>query len=246
MNERLVSILKSSWTTHIAAGVAGIGGGVGVGYILWGRNKKAELYLIEDDEPKVDFDFETDGLAERTDQRKKAKVIIEEEAYHSPITVPETTAEVTSNSVIVRPDPKELVEVNVFEEAETEWDWELELLQREGKDAKDPFVLHRDEFHDSETRYTQSHLTYYAGDDIMSDLDGKPVFDYGKVVGDLRFGHGSHSDTVFYVRNIALRGEYEVELHNGRYEVEVQGLDFEEHEAEQDLKHSRVSRFRPE
>jgi len=249
MNERLITILKSPWTTHIAAGVAGIGGGVVVGYVLWGRNKKAELYVLQE-EPQLEFDFDTEGLAderrmEAAKERQAARVIIDEEAYNSPVTVPETTAEVTDTEVIVRPDHVELVEVNVFEQEDSEWDWDLELLQRGGKEPHEPYILHREEFYKNEHNWTQSSLTYYAGDNIMADQDDKPVYDFPKIIGDLRFGHGSASPEVVFVRNEKLRGEYEIVLHPGRYEVEVQGLEYEEHEADQDLRHSKVSRFRP-
>jgi hypothetical protein len=235
MNERIVSILKSPWTTHTVVGFIGIGGGVGIGYLLWGREPQYEVAVPA--EPPVEGFIDVEGLA-------NARQIIEDERYNSGIFVPETQAEVTNDSVIVRApveEEPELIEVNVFEAQDPTWDWEKEI---ENRDETKPHVIHRDEFYQNERDYTQTTLTYYAGDDIMADEDDSPIFDYAKLTGPLSFGKGSGDPNAVLIRNNERRAEYEVLKDPGRFEVEVLGLDYQEKGAAQDLKHSKVLRFR--
>ena len=114
------------------------------------------------------------------------------------------------------------------------WDYEAELESR-SKDK--PYILHYDEFFNCEEDYDQSALTYYQTDDILTDENDVPVFDFHNVVGDLRFGHGSNDPNVVYIRNDRLKAEYEVLLNSGSYQEEILGQKFEK-EAKDELKHS--------
>lgn len=241
MNERVSHILKSPWTIPVIVGVTAFGGGLGVGYIL---GRRATAFVFEE-ETQLEFDFDAEGLAE---EREKVQRIIDEEAYLSPVTVPETDAEVEGDSVIVRSlsegddvDP-ELIQVNVFEQEDFEWNWEVEI---DGREEDKPYILHRDEFHRNEEDFTQRTLTYYEADDILADEDNEPVFNKNQVTGSLIFGHGSGDPNVVYIRNSKFKAEYEVLRHPGRYELEVMGLEIEEDARASDLKHShRVGKFR--
>jgi len=129
-------------------------------------------------------------------------------------------------------------EQETLEETYSEgWVWETELA---GRDEDGFYILHKDEFYRDERDYTQTTLTYYQGDDILVDQESVPVYNYFHIVGDLQFGHGSDSDTVFFVRNCKLKAEYEIVLDDGKYSVEILGLDAEvETEEDTGLKHSR-------
>jgi len=112
MNERIAHIFKSPWTIPSAVGVVAFGGGVGLGYILGKRKAEKDLdaqftnvsydevkdYLAGDGDDEVHEFFDTEGMA-------RQRVIIDEEAYHSPAVIPETDAEIGPNgdTVIVRP-----------------------------------------------------------------------------------------------------------------------------------------------
>lgn len=149
--------------------------------------------------------------------------------------------------------PSEIIETMVNEEGDGltifetpvdgAWDWETENLART---TLEPYVLHKDEFYGEEKEgYTQTTLTYYAGDDILVDENDRPIYNHIAVIGPMRFGHGSDQLSVFYVRNDSLKAEYEVVLDEGLYSVEVLGLEIEEEAEAKDLKHS-VPRFRME
>lgn len=156
--------------------------------------------------------------AELADRDPQLAELLEEEKYTSPTTK------------------------SVFEEDDGDWNYQFELNAREGQDI---YVIHRDEFFADEMEYTQGQLTYYKGDDMLTDELGKPIVPYRKWVGATlnRFGHGSKDPNVVFVRNDKEKMEWEIALDLGYYAVEVLGNDVEDVYQEQDLKHSAVPRF---
>lgn len=139
-------------------------------------------------------------------------------------------------------EPPLVVTNNVFAADDDDWNTAEELKKRT---PGAPYVLHKDEFYDDEMDFSQLTLTYYEGDQIMTDEDEKPVYNHERLVGPLMFGHGSGDPNVFYVRNHNQRAEYEVVRHTGLYSEEVLGLEIEDNARVKDLKHS-VRRFRPD
>jgi hypothetical protein len=128
--------------------------------------------------------------------------------------------------------------VNVFR-VDDSWDEEYEL---EHRNPDVPYVITVDEYIGAEFDFKQSTVTYYASDDIMANESDVPIYNWNSLMGDLRWGHGSNDKNVVYIRNESLGQEWEVLLHQGSYEVEVQGL----HEEDGELRHSqhRVLKFR--
>lgn len=260
MNEHIARVLKSSWTIPVAVGVTSFGGGLGLGYILWGRKTDIERLEEEDHPFQPEFDFDTEGMAEA---REDARIIVEEEGYSPPVLAPESDAVIVDDTVVVSPTrqfvedhlqddipateeeemPEELVQVNVFEAELEGWNWEEEVAKRE-ENAGEPYILHEDEFHRDELGYTQTQLRYFEGDDIMVDPDNQPIYNHLAVTGELAFGHGSKDPDVVFVRNEDRRGEYEIHRVDGLYSVEILGLEIEENERVKDLRHSKVGRFR--
>jgi hypothetical protein len=167
-----------------------------------------------------------------------------EEIQHT-VTQPSTTtnSKVKQAPVKAQAKPKEKIEEHVddFPINENEdWNYELELKDR-GPDH--PYVIHRDEFFANESEYRQISLMYYKGDNILCDDQDVPVYNPEKVVGQLRFGHGSADPSIVYIRNDALDAEYEVILDDGYYQTEVLGHELEDDLEEDGLKHS-VQKFR--
>jgi len=132
--------------------------------------------------------------------------------------------------------------VNVFGTSDSQWVYEDELSVRT---AEAPYVIHADEYFADEAGCDQNTVTYYAGDDILSDEFDVPMYNHVGAMGELKFGHGSKDSRVVYIRNEALAMEWEVLLHTGRFDVEVAGTDVEDAYAARELKHS-VPRFRDE
>lgn len=114
--------------------------------------------------------------------------------------------------------------VNVFTQSEEDFNYEEELKHR---GMEEPYVITRQEFDAGEQEYSQSELTYYDGDDVLSDDRGSPIQDTDNVVGDnnlLKFGHGSGNPNIVYIRNEKLEIDIEVSKHDGLYTEQVLGL----------------------
>lgn len=129
---------------------------------------------------------------------------------------------------------------NVFDEADDGWNYEVERNNRSGTE---PYIIHVDEFVTEEMGYEQSTITWYEGDQILTDSRDIPMYNHVAIVGQLRFGHGSKDPNIVYVRNEKLQAEYEILRDEGSYEVNVLGGSTIEHDYEEaDLKHSRTPR----
>lgn len=138
-------------------------------------------------------------------------------------------------------ESEEVEAINIFASEDTEWDQEAEELRR--AETSGPYVLHKDEFWSNDTGYTQNTLTYYVGDEMLCSEDGSLVYNLANVVGELQFGHGSGDRNIVYIRNDELKAEYEVIRDRGQYRIEILGMDAEDEQDRNQLKHS-IRRFR--
>lgn len=147
-----------------------------------------------------------------------------------------------ANKKSLRTDEEEdaPVRVSIFTVDDGSWIYEDELATRT---PDEPYVIHRDEFIEDEMGFHQETVTYYGGDQMMGDSRDKPIYGFHKIMGELKFGHGSGDKSVVYIRNEKMRMEWEVLLHPGQYALEVLG--FEAERGDEELKHS-VQRFRRE
>lgn len=130
---------------------------------------------------------------------------------------------------------------NIFIEDEREFDYEKEASLRT---ETEPYIITEDEYLQSETGYEQSALTYYEGDGVLADDEDIPVPDSDALIGDdhlARFGHGSRSENVVFVRNDRIEMEFEVERSFGSFTEEVAGFN----DDEDSIKHSAgIRKFR--
>lgn len=252
MNDKLKNLINHKATVPSFVGLLSFGGGVAVGYFFAHKLLKpkpgevsvsikanteeyeAELAKVREavkksrDErairkpPPVVIDAEERELVKKyqTDQ-PKVEVI-------EPV-VPEPEAVVTVN--------EEVVDHNIFASAEEGWDMDEEVRHRT---IDRPYVVHRDEFfEEGRDDYSQRQLTYYNGDDTLVDEDNHPIEHHVRVVGEMKFGHGSGDPNVVYIRNEKLKAEYEIFLEAGQYRIEVLGLGPDIGE----VKHSGIKRM---
>ena len=146
-------------------------------------------------------------------------------------------------------DNPNAVKSNVFEHTEAapaeEWDYDVEDKYRE-LHPDGPYPIHIDEFTRNDLGFRQETLTYYTLDDILAGQDDVPIHNFRKLTGELRWGHGSNDSDVVYIRNAAIRMEWEILRHESSFAAEVHGIELEEQYEEQDLKHSADRKFRLE
>lgn len=256
MNEQLSSLLRRKEVIPASVGLVAFIGGGALGYIL-GQRRRAKTVVFEtlpatsiaiqknDDEEWgvvelgeplgiVSIEETEDGIKWTTEP----VITVKGEFFPNP-----AIARPSSVIKIVPPlEDEDDTGISVIEEPDDgEWDWEAEKSTRH---AHEPYVIHLTEFDEDSFGYTQSQVNYYAGDDVLTDEHEKPVYGHSALLGELKFGHGSGDPSIVFIRNELLEHEYEVILNQGHYAVEVLGLEIDEKYSEQDLKHSKVQRFR--
>jgi hypothetical protein len=170
------------------------------------------------------------------EERAEGKQIVEREGYMAydkvrPSTekVIEVVEEITVTQAIVEATLP--IERNVFESDNAD-DYFIfaEELEKRAEKPDEPFVITKEEWDANETDYDQAELTYYEGDDVLTDSKEKPVEDTDGVVGNenlLRFGHGSGDPKVVYIRNNNLSLDFEMSHSSGKFAKEVLGFDDE-------------------
>lgn len=226
--------VKSSARLKVVGVVSGIvifaAGGL-VGYQVAKRRlvPKYEAHLAEEIEAAKDFykrvakegEYETPEKAARALNRYRGEEIR---------VIPEGGTITNTEDIQEEDSSEELMTVveekNVFVESKSnaeKFDYDAEMANREsGK----PYVITRDEFMQNETEYDQITLTYFAGDDVLTDDQDKPIENTNRVVGDanlMKFGYGSKDNRVVYVRNDKMDSEFEIIKHDGKYSQEILG-----------------------
>lgn len=264
-----------SWVIPISTGIAGFisGTAVGVSVVLRKKNKQISDDLeslaamtreTARTQTKFTEDFETKvlQLAEQIVHRDTTTAYTEGDSFqvwgpgieeHPGMEVWDESppASIVEPVYVERQDPAKITpaprKVSIFttshdDDGEDDWDINEEMENR-SPDA--PYVIHREEFDANELDFRQSSWTYYAGDQVLTDEKDAPQYDVDKIVGELKFGHGSQDRSICYIRNEALRNEYEVILDQGSYMVQILGEDIEEElEKRDELKHSSTPKFR--
>jgi hypothetical protein len=201
-------------------------GGLGVGLVLgfyagyrFNREKiKAEMFIESQEEIKKIREMY--AMRPTFTEKPDLEEVIEERGYTTPPVPPappkpkKTSKRPTKPSVPVKDIPVLI----------PEWDYAKEI---EGRTSAEPYVIHQDEFKNSETGYNQVTYTYYAGDDVLVGEDERPLPHADQIVGqtNLKFGYGTDHVDVVFVRNDHLELEMEICRTPKSYEEEVLGLD---------------------
>lgn len=103
------------------------------------------------------------------------------------------------------------------------WNYDRELGSRS---ADEPYVIHEDEYAQDELGFSHSSLTYYAGDDVLTDSSDNPINSYERITGKISglFGHGSSDPDTVYIRNHKFSSEYEIVRNMESYAKEILGI----------------------
>ena len=120
-------------------------------------------------------------------------------------------------------DPTTLAEV--YEEVVEEQEYISEAMPDQPTDK--PYVISWEEFAGAAREYDQDTLTYFEGDDVLSDGRDAVVDDVDNIVGAanlLRFGDQSRDNNIVYIRNDKLGLDFEIVRSKGNYAKEVLGF----------------------
>lgn len=218
MNSQL---LKNPFVIAFTAFAAG----GGVGFVIGSRRRKVEVETVVKyiQSPAIDEIHEDPNQLELnwedTPDGQEYQKIIEQEGY-LPIVDVKMEERAASET---KPEPYVFVKFN----EDDDWDYAEELSLRAALPPDAPYIISVEEYLQNEDDRTQTLITYYAGDDVLVDENETPIPNRDKIVGDLRFGHGSNDANVVYVRNPKLDLEWEIVYDRGTYQEEVLGLEIE-------------------
>ncbi|WNM72441.1 hypothetical protein SEA_MOSSY_62 [Gordonia phage Mossy] len=90
-----------------------------------------------------------------------------------------------------------------------------------------PYVISASEFMDNDTEYGQNTLSYYEGDNVLTDEQDAPISNVDGIVGMRslqRFGDSSGDMNIVYVRNDNMQIDFEIARSPGTYAEEVLGV----------------------
>lgn len=246
---------NKQWGIPVIAGGASFVVGSGIGYVTASirlskkikdievAHKALRAYLDEHIEKKEEEKREPTAFEKLVEEPvidiSKDETMIAQHREESGLPqVEDSTPDLEDEELVLEPVE---IRTNIFaSDPDDDWDYDHEVQKR---GDRDPYIIHRDEFMDEESGFSQSSLTYYRGDNILCDEKDAPIYNHEFIAGTLRFGHGSKDPNIVYVRNPQLQAEYEIILDTGYYEIEVLGATLED-QAERDLRHTSLPRFR--
>lgn len=269
MRESFSNLLQKPWVIPVGVGLVSASAGFAGGY-FYGKKMGAEELLrdVEDSLEYVKYETkeEPDALQDEVSELPEVEDWDVDETPVEPILV-DGKSFTTYNDVIkeqgysdedegttmedtdlvVEEEAPAPVRTHIFEPPDDipEWDYDREIATRE-ENPDAPYVIHSDEFVRNDMGYVQETVTYYALDDVVADASDNAVYNPERILGPFKdhFGYGSNDKSVVYVRNTALRREWEILLHSGGFTTEVLGLEIEENYEESDIRHSSDRRFR--
>ena len=239
--EEAAELTRKIDTRGIGFFLGGVGVGVALGFFFgyrFNREKiKAEAFAQSESEVEMLRDvYKAREIAR--EQKPALEEVVEEMGYSLrvpeqserplPAPVPITTypdARDTSNVENERPSVPPPVDPDPA--PRPDWIYAKEL---EARSSEYPYIIHEDEYRESELDYAQVSYTYYAADDVLVGEDDRPITHPDLTVGqnNLRFGHGSEDPNIVFVRNDRLELEMEICRSPGSYEQEILGLEHSE------------------
>ena len=100
-------------------------------------------------------------------------------------------------------------------------------LNPDARDTTRPYVISEDEWSEGQDFYDTINLTYYAGDNVLSDDEDKPIDKVGEIVGTDNlgmFGVGVVDPNIVFVRNEIMKTDFEITRREDEYKVTVLGF----------------------
>jgi hypothetical protein len=200
--------------------LGGLGAGLAIGFYIGYRINREKIRAEAFATSEAEVEKIRELYREQADSVRIAKEkptleeVVEERGYH----VEEIDVRPTRPPVPVRePSEHHFSQHHLAKRTEDGekdknegWNYPEELAQRS---PQQPYIVHQDEFFMNEDEYEKATLTYYAGDDVLTDEDELPVDAPDAMVGldNLkRFGHGTDDLNVLFVRNDVVRMMYEI------------------------------------
>lgn len=238
--DRVLSVARSPRFVVAAASAVSLASGLAAGHLLTKRTLETKFNQLLDQE--VEAFKEQYRATERGKIQNEVNEEVKRELFagvverlgYDQTTEPDDEKEEPEEEAPPVPTRK-----NVFREVAKkdarDYDY---IMAREDLEPGEPYIISEEEFAANEESYTQTQLTYYAGDMTLAEANDADIPDHEKdrVVGLMnleRFGVASNDPNLVYVRNDRLEQDFVIARSEGKYAVEVLG-----HEEQAHLEHS--------
>lgn len=132
----------------------------------------------------------------------------------------------TPDASEVRPDVEDR-KMTIDEEQEIDEDDELLQEMRLARTNTSPFVITIDEFMEDDPEYEKVSVTYFDGDQILSDSQDKVIPEVEEIIGHdalTKFGLFSKDKNIVYVRNERIKTDFEVALDQRSFTEAIAGF----------------------
>lgn len=139
---------------------------------------------------------------------------------------------------------KESIRHNIFDNrepiAEEDDEFDIDVEREKRAKATGPYIISEEEYFENEDSYSQTSLSWFDGDDVLTDEKDVPIRDVTPIIGvdTLKFGYGSGDANTVFIRNDRFQALYEVTRSEGEYAKEVLG--FLEHSDKPQLRKFRL------
>lgn len=213
----------------------GLSGGIAIGWGLASKRLRTKYQDLADEEiASMKGHYNAKAAAAEEREKKPLTEVVEELGYKAQppghVAYHEVGSEPEKTNVfdLPQPEPAELAE-------------EVDVFQME-RDPDVPYIIHKEEYNSTPEGYEQHTLTYFEGDDVLSNERDHIIEDQDEVIGlgNLsKFGIGSGDPNIVYIRNEKLKVDVEVVHSDGRFATEVHGFQPDE------LQHSSMRRRSP-
>lgn len=197
----------------------------------YAKLNKAEKYATPEEAAKALIP--DDEVEELEEAAVKAQTNYGTYSKGGSVTVAEVERDIDGEGLVTTEVTEETtITSNVFvnnKPIDKDFDYEAAAAERT---EEYPYPITEEEFFENQNEFTQLSATWYAGDLILADEEDRTIDDVDGNVGDKnleKFGYGAPA-TMLYVRNHKKGVEYEIALSDGKYHVEVLGLDDEDDE----------------
>jgi hypothetical protein len=182
-------------------------GGAGILMMSVGACLGAAAYMIQ--KKRLEEKYDLIAKEEIAKARDFYKVLNKKDEFSNPQTMAETYVEVV--------ETLEYVTEEISEE------------EISGRDLEEPYVITREEYFENPNGYEQNKLTYFENDDMLVDDEDTPILSQSvdSLVGEKnlsRFGIGSRSHNMVYIRNDELESDFEIIQNKGSYAKDVLGF----------------------
>lgn len=222
--------------TRIIIGAAGVVVGAAVSAFVTWRLLKAhyeEITQEEIDSVKSHYAklFKVGEHADLSNIVAKYKGQVTDLGYSSVSEDDGDAAEDNSENDEVVPDETDEGEDEPVRDDRPEPQRQVQNVWKYAKDHPHPedeaYVITFDQFNDEHDDYDKGDLTYYEGDDTLVDSQESPIDDVEGLIGPDaldRFGDGSNSRDIVYVRNDRVSMDFEISRDDRSYTEHVLGI----------------------